>query len=400
MKYNELKALLEEKNNIEHVCLFGAGLIGSTWAYDLLNAMGVHIDSYCDNKKESGIEIRDGIKTISAEELYSIKGNVLVFITVTEKYQQSIKEQLEKNGVYNTVRIDYVFMQTFIESLIEMNDPHINERFKSILDDAEYISGQFRYIFGYELDFENPKTYNEKINAEKLSNHNPYKTRLADKYLVKDWVKEQIGEEHVTKLYGVWDDANDIDFDTLPNAFALKVNNGSCKNIIVKDKKEIDQTQVRRQLNKWMHTNTAYYTREFQYKNIIPKIICEEYLEGVADNIYDYNVYCFHGEPEYIWCIKGSHKPDCQASFYDKEWKMQPFSYGYPKDNVLAPRPEKLEEMLALSRILCKEFPHVRVDWYILPDGRVLFGEMTFSSWAGFKHFVPEKYDLFFGNMI
>lgn len=347
-----------------------------------------------------GLEVRDGIKAIPIEELYAIKDNVLVFITVADHYQQSIKDQLERNGVHNTIRVEYSFMQMFIESLAVRNDKKLNEQFKSILDDKEYLKGQFKYRFGYDLDFDNPKTYNEKINVDKLGNRDPFKTRLADKYLVKEWVKEKIGEKHVTKLYGVWDDANDIDFNVLPSSFALKVNNASDRNIIVKDKNCIDQDQVRKQLNEWMRINFAYYGRELQYKGIVPKVLCEEYLEGLADNVYDYNVFCFHGEPEYIWCIKGSHKPDCQASFYNKQWEMQPFSYGYPKDNVLAPKPEKLDEMLELTRVLCKDFPHVRVDWYIMPDGRVLFGEMTFSTWSGFQHFVPEEYDAYFGSLI
>ena len=158
--------------------------------------------------------------------------------------------------------------------------------------------------------------------------------------------------------------------------------------------------QVCQQLNEWKVHNFAFESYELHYKDIIPKIVCEEYLEGVAENVYDYNIYCFHGEPEYIWCIRESHRPGCRASFYNKEWEMQPFSYGYPKDPVLAPRPEKLEEMLELSKILCKEFQHVRVDWYNLPDGRVVFGEMTFSTWGGLMHFEPKEYDIVFGRLI
>lgn len=400
MRYEELREL-KEKSNIENVGIFGAGLIGATWGYDLLRAMGFHVGFFCDNKKEAGIEIRDGIKTIPLEKLYAMKDNVLVFITLaSERNQQDIKDQLVKNGICNIAVIDNFTMQIFIESLLEINDEQLNEQFKCVLDDAEYIAGQFKYVFGYELDFENPKTFNEKINVGKLKNDDPHITRLVDKFLVKDWVREQIGEKHVTKLYGAWDDANDIDFDALPEAFALKLNNGSGKNIIVKNKKDIDRDQVCKQLNVWKKASTAYRTREIQYKNVVPKIICEEYLEGVADDVYDYNVYCFHGEPEYIWCIKGSHKPDCKASFYNKNWEMQPFSYGYPKDPDLAPKPEKLDEMLELSRIMCKGFPHVRVDWYLLPDGRILFGEMTFSTWAGFRHFEPEEYDEILGKLI
>ena len=399
MRYDDLKKL---QNNMKGhvVCIFGAGLIGSTWAYDLLKAAGFHINFYCDNNKEENLEIRDGVKTVSLENLYSVKDNVLVFITILdEEHHNSVKRQLEEKGIYNIIKVDYCFLHTFMGSLIEKNDPRINDQFKCILDDKEYICRQFKYRFGYDLNLENPKTYNEKINWEKLYNRDERKTKLADKFLVRNWVREQVGEEHLTKIYGVWDDADEIDFTMLPSAFALKTNNGSGRNIIVKDKTQIDQREVCKQLNEWKNKNYTDY-REFQYKDIVPKIICEEYLDGVAESVYDYNIFCFHGEPIYIWCIKGSHKKNCQASFYNKNWEMQPFSYGYPKDNVLAPRPEKLEEMLELSRILSKDFQHVRVDWYNLPDGRVLFGEITFSTWAGFQHFEPEEYDLIFGNMI
>jgi len=254
--------------------------------------------------------------------------------------------------------------------------------------------------FGKPINWQKPETYNEKINWEKINIKDERRTRLADKYLVREWIKEQIGEKYLTQLYGVWDNACDINFDKLPNQFVLKLNNGSGRNIIVKDKSKFNQVEVCQKLNEWREHNFAYNSFELHYKNIIPKIICEEYLEGLAESVYDYNIYCFHGKPEYIWCIKGSHRPGCQASFYNKKWEMQSFSYGYPKDPVLAPRPSKLEEMLKLSETLSKEFEHVRVDWYNLPDGRVLFGEMTFSTWSGLMHFEPEEYDLVFGNLI
>ena len=207
-------------------------------------------------------------------------------------------------------------------------------------------------------------------------------------------------QEYVTRLYAVWDSVDDINFDVLPNSFVLKVNNGSGRNIIVKDKQNMDKDLVCKQLGIWLNQNFAYVSLELQYKDVVPKIICEEYLEGVAEEIYDYNIYCFHGEPEYIWCIKGSHRPGCKASFYNKKWEKQPFSYGYPKDEEMAPVPEKLEKMLELSRILCEDFEHVRVDWYNLPNGRVLFGEMTFTTWSGLRRFEPDEYDTVFGNLI
>ena len=255
-------------------------------------------------------------------------------------------------------------------------------------------------IFGYYINHENPQTYNEIINWEKLHVKDERRSKLADKYLVKSWIKERIGEEYVVKLCGAWDNAYDIDFDILPDNFVLKVNNGSERNIIVKDKGKIDTDQVCRQLNDWMSYSFEYEAYEPHYSQIAPKIICEEYLEGIADDLYDYNIYCFKGEPRYIWCIKESHKESCKASFYDTEWNKQEFSYGYPLDEDLAPRPMQLEKMLELTRILCKDFEHVRVDWYVTRDGRIYFGEMTFTTWGGYMKFIPEKWDKIFGDMI
>lgn len=303
--------------------------------------------------------------------------------------QESVRSQLISLGISNIdiTTYDYNCIYDYLSNLDEK-------------DYKEALQKRYYKIFGRKINWDYPVTYNEKINCDKLKIHNDIRAKLVDKLMVKNWVKEKIGEEYVTRLYAVWDTADDINFEDLPNSFVLKVNNGSGRNIIVKDKQNIDKDLVRKQLGIWLSQNFAYVSLELQYKDVVPKIICEEYLEGVAEEIYDYNIYCFHGEPEYIWCIKGSHRPGCKASFYNKKWEMQPFSYGYPKDEEVAPAPAKLDEMLKLSRILCEDFEHVRVDWYNLPDGRVLFGEMTFTSWSGLRRFEPDEYDTVFGNLI
>ena len=306
-----------------------------------------------------------------------------------EKYRKDFYIQLQELGINKKDIITYYYYRDY-DYLRNLDEKYYQDE----------IEAMYYEKFGERMNWQNPVSYNEKINCEKLKVKDNRRTQLADKYLVREWIKDQIGEKYLTKLYGVWEDANDINFDRLPNQFVFKLNNGSGRNIIVKDKEKIDKVQVCQQLNEWKVHNFAFESYELHYKDIIPKIVCEEYLEGVAENVYDYNIYCFHGEPEYIWCIRESHRPGCRASFYNKEWEMQPFSYGYPKDPVLAPRPEKLEEMLELSKILCKEFQHVRVDWYNLPDGRVVFGEMTFSTWGGLMHFEPKEYDIVFGRLI
>ncbi len=266
----------------------------------------------------------------------------------------------------------------------------------------EKLSELYKKVFSRELNWENPTRYTEILNWEKLNVNSHLKTLLCDKIKVRAWVSDKIGEKYLIKRYNEWDSVEDIDFDSLPPRFVLKLNNGSGRNIIVSDKSKFNEEEAKMLLSEWMMQNYAFCNGgyEIQYKDIEAKIICEEYLEGVAETVYDYNIYCFHGEPKYIYCIKGSHRPGGQASFYDKNWNMQEFSFGYPKDPVIAPKPEKLNEMLELSTVLCKDFEHVRVDWYNLPDGRVLFGEMTFTSWSGLRRFKPDKYDDIFGKLI
>lgn len=382
-----LKVVIERARKADEIIIVGAGNRGRELLESLKKESAISVNAFFDNNETitgnsiDGIEIKHPYKVTG--------GNALYIIAIdSAEIRQQLRAQLQSLGIGMDEIVFYY---------------NRNYNYMCSLDERYYkeeLQAMYYECFRKEINWENPVTYNEKINWEKLNVKDERRKRLADKLVVRDWIREQIGEQYLTRLYGVWDDADDIDFADLPEAFALKLNNGSGRNIIVKDKSRIDQEKIREQLNKWKNRKFGYMTLELHYLDIIPKIICEEYLEGMAESVYDYNIYCFHGEPEYIWCIKGSHRPECQASFYTKDWEMMPFSYGYPKDNILAPKPEKLDEMLELSRKLCKDFKHVRVDWYNLPDGRVLFGEMTFATWAGLRRWEPEEYDTVFGNMI
>ena len=383
-----LDNIMEKAENADMVVIIGAGTRG-TELLSYLEEKSITVAFFFDNrdklagKKIHGVEIVKPYRVVGGGKcLYIIAVDNLV-------YRDELFTQLVDMGI--------------TEDDIVVFNCYWNYDFISQLDKKDYkkqLEKRYYKVFGREIDWENPVTYNEKINCDKLICGDEFRTKLVDKYRVREWVKEKVGDKYLTKLYGVWDDEEKINFDDLPESFVLKVNNGSGRNIIVKDKSAIDQKMVRRQLRELKEKNFAFVSLELQYKDIVPKIICEEYLEGVAENIYDYNIYCFHGEPKYIWCIKGSHRPGCKASFYDKDWVRQPFSYGYPKDEEIAPKPQKLEEMLALSKELCKDFKHVRVDLYNLPDGRILFGEMTLTTWSGLRKFIPDEYDSFFGSLI
>ena len=383
-----LRIVMEKAKSADVTVIVGAGARGKELFGKLANQDQIVITAFFDNREELIGKDIEGIKIVKPCKLEENNAAYIIAVDAKEARKELLL-QLKELGVKEESVITYYYNRDY-DYMSNLDEKYYQEE----------IDNMYYERFGKRINWQNPVTYNEKINWEKLNVKNDQRTRLVDKYLVREWVKAKIGESYLTKLYGVWSNPEEINFSSLPNAFVLKLNNGSGRNIIVKDKGQIQQDTVCKQLNEWKKHNFAYASYEFQYRDIEPKIICEEYLEGMAESVYDYNIYCFHGEPEYIWCIKGSHRPGCQASFYNKDWEMQPFSYGYPKDLVLAPKPNKLNEMLKLSRILSEEFKHVLVDWYNLPNGRVLFGEMTFSTWSGLAKWEPEEYDIVFGNLI
>lgn len=316
--------------------------------------------------------------------------DVFYIIATWEQYRSELCNQLLSLGID--------------ESRIVVLDQYQDAfKYNSTLRPDEYkdaISDHFYMVRGRELNWENPTTYNEWINWEKINDCTPLKTRLADKYLVKDWVKEKIGEEYVAKLYGVWDRPEDIDFESLPEQFVLKVNHSSDCVIVVKNKSDLDREEAVNKLAKWLDYDLSLLVLERHYANIPRKVICEEYLPGVAESSYDYKVYCFHGQAEYIECISGCNTPQQKARFFSTSWESQSFKFAYPLDEDIAPRPNNLEKMLLFSNKLSEGFSHVRVDWYDLNDGRLVFGEMTFSSWGGIYSFTPEEMDEEWGQLI
>ncbi len=253
-----------------------------------------------------------------------------------------------------------------------------------------------------ELDLDNPKTFNEKIQWMKLYDSTPIKTRLADKYLVRDWVTEKIGEKYLIPLLGVYDNFDDIDFDKLPNRFVIKCNHGCAYNIIVKDKNTFDKDDARHRVQHWMKENFAFKVGlELHYRDIQPKIIIEQFIENKsADDLYDYKFWCFDGQVKYIQFLSERNTAGLKMAFYDLKWNKQSFVYSYPLDQKEIPRPDNLDEMIHLAEKLSKGFSHVRVDFYRLDDGTIYFGEMTFTSASGAGKWNDEKIHRQLGDWI
>ena len=295
---------------------------------------------------------------------------------------------------------EFKFVSQYIEIYKEKAK---NYEYYSALDPRRYaaaLSVWYHYVTGDWLNLDKPITFNEKIQWLKLYDSTPLKTRLADKYLVRDWVKEKIGDQYLIPLLGVWDKFDDIDFDKLPNSFVLKANHGCSWNIIVRDKSKFDIEDARKKFAVWMRMNFAFkFGLELQYLNIPPKIIAEEYLENGNEDLYDYKVFCFNGKADSVMFLSERQK-GLKMAFYDLNWNKLPFTYSFPRNEDDIPRPKNLDLLIQLSEKLAEGFACVRVDFYILNDGTLKFGEMTFTSAGGSCKWNPPEQNRIYGDLI
>lgn len=254
------------------------------------------------------------------------------------------------------------------------------------------------------LDLDHPKTFSEKTQWLKLHGDLESKYPLVDKYLVRDWVKEKIGEEYLIPLLGVWDHFDDIDFDSLPDKFMLKTNHGAGWNIPVLDKSKLDKADAKQKVETWLKLNYCYLMGglDLQYKHIQPKIIIEKYIENNGGDLYDYKFFCFNGEPKIILYVTGRYTDEHEHMiFYDTDWNLQPFNYDTPLEQPQdIPRPANLEKMTELARTLCQGFDFVRVDLYSLPDGSIKFGELTLTCESGISRWHPASTNDYVGSLL
>ncbi len=246
-----------------------------------------------------------------------------------------------------------------------------------------------------DLPLDNPKTINEKIQWLKLYDNVPLKTLLADKYLYRDWVSKHFGKRYLIPLLGVWDQFDDIDFNSLPNQFAIKTNHGSSWNIIVKDKEQFDVEDAKKKFTRWLNTNFALaYGQELHYMNIRPRIIAEEYHPCQ----YEYQFWCFNGEAKFVVAIHEPHGINSKMT-YDLDWNELDFVTSHPKMEKGVEKPKFLNEMIAITKKICREFSFVRVDF--LHDGKNLFiGEITFTPASGVCKWDPPETNEILGNML
>ena len=270
------------------------------------------------------------------------------------------------------------------------------------IPDKMYLHMKYYLRMGKRLNLKNPQTFNEKLQWLKLYGRRPIDTILSDKYAVKDYIAKTIGPNYVIPLLGVWDRFDDIDFDKLPDQFVLKCTHDSGGIVICKDKSKLDKVSAKKKLEASLKTDFYVYSREKAYKNIPRRIIAEQYMEdSSSQELIDYKVHNFNGEPKMILlCQSRFSKGGLREDFYTPEWDHLDIRRpGHPNAVELAQKPAELEEILNLSSKLAESMPFVRTDFYII-DGKIFFGEITYSPAAGMTPFIPDKWDKILGDWI
>ncbi len=270
------------------------------------------------------------------------------------------------------------------------------------ISDRRLLEMKYRASMGGELDLDTPSTFNEKLQWLKLYDRKPEYTVMVDKYRVRDYIADTIGSEYLIPLVGVWDSADEIDFDALPNQFAMKCNHNSGLGMcICKDKSKLDVVQVKKELRKGLQEDYYLTGREWPYKDVPRKIIAEQFMKSDAGGLTDYKLHCFNGEPKLILVCKDRFtETGLTEDFFSENWEHLDIRRPkHPNASQPIPQPEELPQMLELARKLSKDIPFLRVDFYII-EHKIYFSELTFFPASGFEKFVPEKWDQTLGSWL
>lgn len=272
------------------------------------------------------------------------------------------------------------------------------------LPDSLYLKLRFRFHMNKRLNLNNPQTFSEKLQWLKLYNHRPEYKKMVDKYEVKKFVSEMIGEDYVVPTYGMWNDYRQIDWNSLPDQFVLKTTHGGGGSgvIICKNKSSFEVDSAINTIKKSLKQDIYKSLREWPYKDMKKRIMAEQLLvEPGQAYPHDYKVMCFGGKVKLIEYHEGRFTDSHTQDFYDRDWNLTKITQGsYGLFNTMpSPKPVLLDQMIRLSEVLSNGIPHVRVDWYIV-NNHLYFGEMTFFDGSGFCPFDRIEDELLLGSWI
>lgn len=269
------------------------------------------------------------------------------------------------------------------------------------IPDKSYLKLMYFFKMNRKLNLDSPQRFTEKLQWLKLYDHNPKYPALVDKYEVKSYIAQLIGEGYLIPTLGVWNNTDEIDWEGLPDRFVLKSTNGGGGTgvVICKNKSTLNIQQANSTLEKSMKSNLYTRLREWPYKDIPPRIIAEEYMEDENGELRDYKFYCFNGEPK-VMLIASDRFSAHNFNYYDMDFNQLPIHSAVGgKSEMEFKRPALFEEMIDLSRKLCRGFAHVRVDLYSV-NNRIYFGELTLYDSSGYDNLSSDKEDLRWGTWL
>lgn len=269
-----------------------------------------------------------------------------------------------------------------------------------ILPDKTVIKLQYYASLGRWPNLKKPQRFTEKLQWYKLNYRTPVMTQCADKYKIRFYLKDKEYEDLSPELYQVCDTFEEIDFDKLPDAFAIKCNNSSGTNIFIKDKSKMNLDEIAEEVRSWKKVKTISAGREWAYENIEQKIVVEELLvskDGTQkDSLNDYKFLCFNGEPKLLW-VDMDRASNHKRAFLDLDWNMLDVTSNRTKTDEFIPKPYGFEKMIEVAKDVAKDFPFVRVDFYSLNE-KIYIGELTFYPWSGCVEFTPDSFDFELGS--
>lgn len=302
--------------------------------------------------------------------------------------------------------LKHIYYRTQLGKLLRLSYYAIKD---NLVPDKTYILNNYQKSFGKKPDLSNPRTLNEKIIWLKLNEHTPLHTKCADKYEVRQYIAEKIGDEYLVPLLFHTQKPEEIIPKNLPDApFIIKTNHDSGGGIIVKNLSKVNWKEVQHKMKSRLQKNYYKTSKEWQYKNIVPRIIVEKLLQDADGNIpFDYKLHCFNGKVNMIQVDLGRDTPNHYRNWYSKDWIREPYKwsskksankYTDPSEDEVE-QPKSLKKMISLSEILASEFNYVRVDWYDV-DNKLYFGELTFHHDGGYRPILPEEWDYKLGERL
>lgn len=376
---------IKERHNL--IVIFGAGKYGKK-AFEFGNNY-VHLPVvFCDNDINKQKQTYCGCRVLEPAVAVKLYPDAC-YLVANQRDYISIREELINMGI----RTEYIYVYWYYYYNYQM--------YANCTKDEmwEYNKQFYKEITGVELDKDKLVSFTDKMQYSKIYLANELKSRLTDKYRVREWVKERIGNKYLIPLLGCYKRIEDIVLDELPDSFVLKANHGCGMNYIVKNKEKIDFEIVESKFENWLMEDYSLAGFELHYHNIEPCIIAEEYIKEFEEESYDYKFFCFDGKVEVIMIVKNLQTSDAKRCFYDKNFNCIPCELG---DGVLMPeqpfeKPDNLDEMIRVAEELARDIDQVRVDLYA-PNGKIYFGEMTFTSWNGYVKMQPNDLNIYMGN--